>query len=384
MIPGFAVCLSSCPAACGDGNLCGHASIAAAVVCSAVEIERGRPPHRVGQVRAIPAALVALAVCLANGVGVAADSTCPDRVAIGQAIQVLVGQPLIEPDRTSAEIEIRDEGDRYSVSVRGRHRDFEDRERDCGRRARQAAVFVALTLSPPDFGVPATDAESSVPPPDESTPPSPLSQSGSGEQRAEPPPRSPTVHQAPSPVEQHRHEVGNRADARYSRFGVEAGALCAIPAAAHTPWVSVGPELTLRWSIDPRLALSVQGSLPTRTTLLLDELRVRQSRIPLSMMVTYGFRGEVGRIGVSVGPVVVPTHLDDSSLVAHHGATRVEGGARLASTVVLGTGRFAPLLRAFVDWLPLRPQIAVEPKGPVGRTPGFWCGVVAGLDWETN
>src|SRR5882672_4276079 len=44
---------------------------------------------------------------------------------------------------------VSDEGSKFRVEIAGRERVFDDAERDCTERARQAAVFVALVLDPP-------------------------------------------------------------------------------------------------------------------------------------------------------------------------------------------------------------------------------------------
>jgi hypothetical protein len=350
------------------------------------EIVRGCRTRRTGAVRVGAVALLTTTSYFGQRLALAAnDDTCPSRTAISQAIEVLVGRPLIEPGRITSEIEIREEGDRYSVSVRGRSRTFEDHEHDCARRARQTAVFVALTLSPPDFSMTETAPSPPVPAGSESHSSGAPIPSRSEDKPAAPAPRPSAVPQMLSKEASPSSEVSHaRTEGIFQRFGVEVGVVGALPSAVHTPLFSVGPELTLRSSINHRWGLCAQGSLPTDTTLLLDELRVRQSRLPLSVMLTYGWRGEAGRAGVSVGPVVVPTRLSDNRLVNHHASTRIEGGVRVASTVAFGTLHFAPFLRVFVDLLPLRPEIAVEPNGVVGRTPGLWLGLVVGLDWESD
>src|SRR5260221_11730334 len=44
---------------------------------------------------------------------------------------------------------VSDDGSKFRVAVASREREFNDAERDCTERARQAAVFIALVLDPP-------------------------------------------------------------------------------------------------------------------------------------------------------------------------------------------------------------------------------------------
>jgi hypothetical protein len=100
-----------------------------------------------------------------------ADETigCPTREAVGVAVHALLSQSRVDPRSVETTIEVQDLGERYVVTVKGRTREYTDEAHDCARRARVAAVFVALTLAPPDIALPELKpmarAEPTAPPP---------------------------------------------------------------------------------------------------------------------------------------------------------------------------------------------------------------------------
>ncbi|HZL19658.1 MAG TPA: hypothetical protein VFG23_18130, partial [Polyangia bacterium] len=95
----------------------------------------------------------------------AISGECPAAASIWADVEAIV--PTDNLSRvTSATIEVTDLGDSYRVHIVGqgveRARVFRDLERDCDHRARFVAVFVVLTLLPPDFVV---EAKPDPPPP---------------------------------------------------------------------------------------------------------------------------------------------------------------------------------------------------------------------------
>jgi hypothetical protein len=107
----------------------------------------------------VAVALAALAPAGARGrvpVTVAGHpGTCPAPAAVGAALGASVraaSVTLAPPDSATASARVEDLGPRYRVRVGGSERVIEDPGRDCGERARVAAIFVALTLFPPPGG----------------------------------------------------------------------------------------------------------------------------------------------------------------------------------------------------------------------------------------
>src|SRR5260370_32589999 len=124
-------------------------------------------------------ALVAEASASAAAAERTGDARCPSRDAIAFAVGVLLDRSRapVNADTVAREIEVHDLGDRYVVQIRGRRREFTDDARDCSKRVRVAAVFVALTVAPPDIGLPDLSPEPSPepprPPPPQLPPPGP-------------------------------------------------------------------------------------------------------------------------------------------------------------------------------------------------------------------
>src|SRR5579871_6666226 len=94
----------------------------------------------------------------------AVNGVCPNPEALWAAISSLV--PGKELDRLgAAKVEVSDLGDTYRVAVSAkgidRLRVYRDLGHDCDHRARFAAVFIVLTLMPPDVLI-----EKAPPPPE--------------------------------------------------------------------------------------------------------------------------------------------------------------------------------------------------------------------------
>src|SRR5664279_1629553 len=96
------------------------------------------------------------------------SETCPSREAIDAAVTALLGKTLVSSEDMKL-VDVMDLGERYVITVKGRTREYSDELRDCAKRARVAAVFVALTLAPPDIASteapPQSEFQAAEPPP---------------------------------------------------------------------------------------------------------------------------------------------------------------------------------------------------------------------------
>src|SRR4051794_40022959 len=85
---------------------------------------------------------------------ISAAGDCPTSEAVTSTIESLIPQHLDDVLRRDPEVAITDTGDSYKVrvAVEGQThlRVYRDVGRDCAHRARVAAVFVVLTLMPPE------------------------------------------------------------------------------------------------------------------------------------------------------------------------------------------------------------------------------------------
>src|SRR5579863_2068539 len=89
-------------------------------------------------------------------VDISVGGSCPNAEAISAAIASIVPAKDLDRFAASAKAEVADLGDTYRVSVTAkgqgisRLRVYRDLAHDCDHRARFAAVFIVLTLMPPD------------------------------------------------------------------------------------------------------------------------------------------------------------------------------------------------------------------------------------------
>jgi hypothetical protein len=245
------------------------------------------------------------------------------------------------------ELSIQDLGERYTVEIRGRRREYVDDARDCAKRARVSAVFVALTVAPPDIALPEVPAE---PPPE---PPAPRA----------PPPRIAVPRLEPTP--------------RAWWPELDLGALAAAaPRSDHSLFV-MGGELRLALASE-RWGLTAGASVSTPGTLELEGVRVRVARYPFDLGARVRWSGSVVAAWIDVGAVVSLLQVRAIDFVDPSSTSRWEPGARVAFTLA-SQGAWAPYLRVFTDLVPAPPDVAVEPRGPIGKTPAVWVGLSIGV-----
>jgi hypothetical protein len=271
------------------------------------------------------------------------ESRCPSREAVAQAVRGLLRRnPSVDVAGVDRELAIQDLGERYTVEIRGRRREYADEARDCAKRARVSAVFVALTVAPPDIALPDLPVE---PPP-------------------EPPalPRIPPPRPEPAPRWWPELEVGAVASA--------------APRNDHSLFV-MGGELRLGLSSE-RWGVTAGGSFSTPSTLELGSVRVRLVRYPFDIGARLRWSGSAVAAWIDVGAVVSLVQVRALDLVDSPTTLRWEPGARAACTLA-SQGAWAPYLRVFTDVVPAPHEVAVEPRGPIGKTPAVWAGLAIGV-----
>jgi len=106
--------------------------------------------------------------------GAATPARCPSLLEVASALAEALPASTIRvgpPDTpTAVSVVVADEGDRYRARAGGVERVFVDGERRCAQRARAAAVFAALSLSPPEVPGPAASSEAAPVPAPAETP----------------------------------------------------------------------------------------------------------------------------------------------------------------------------------------------------------------------
>ena len=228
-------------------------------------------------------------------------------------------------------------------------REYEDDARDCGHRAKLAALFVALAVDSADEP---TAAKLTQTPP---APPPPVAATVS-EQPAAPTPRTPRRHAL-------HLEVG--ADAR-----VALGASSVAP----------GALAQLAWGRGRlSVAAGARGSAPAQATI--GDVRVRQWRVaaqlaarvrPLRDWPVLPFL-ELGAVAALVSARGTDLAIARTGMAGELGI--VAGGG--VSFLRRGWGSTFVLIEAEFD--PAPPHIWALPAGDVGRTSRVWVGVAAGM-----
>jgi hypothetical protein len=295
---------------------------------------------------AVPAWIVAAAGS-AFAAEPAPESRCPSREAVAQAVRALLSRSRapVDVESVDRELAIQDLGERYVVEIRGRKREYADEAHDCSKRARVSAVFVALTVAPPDIALPELPVE-----PAPETPRAPA-------------PRTPPPRPEPAP--------------RSWWSEVEVGAWAgAAPRRDHSVFV-MGGELRLGLTGE-RFGLTAGASLSTPSTLEFGNVRVRVARYPFDLGARLRWSGPIVAAWIDVGAVASLVQVRALDLADARTTSRLEPGARAALTLA-AQGAWAPYLRVFSEVVPAPYEVAVEPRGPIGKTSAVWLGLSIGV-----
>jgi len=288
----------------------------------------------------------------------AVNGVCPNPEALWAAISSLV--PGKELDRLgAAKVEVSDLGDTYRVAVSAkgidRLRVYRDLGHDCDHRARFAAVFIVLTLMPPDVLI-----EKAPPPPEPAPPPPP------------PPPSLPPPPPPPKPLPP---------PPKPRRLRLELAALVDLAPRTADPWGRVfGGQLRL--APGPRRFGAVAavgaaagaidfGALHATLLRLPFDLGVR---IPIAAARALDLAADVGLSGAVFRATAQGTSDPQSG-------TRLDLGGRVGLVLHHGQprARLSELVGLEAEVYPRTYDVTLLPQGMVGQTPAFWCGATLGL-----
>jgi hypothetical protein len=253
------------------------------------------------------------------------------------------------------EVQIEDLGATYRVVVtteKGtKERIYQGRERDCAKRARFVAVFVVLTLMPPEGQSPdATIAETPLP----ATPP-------------------------PSPETSKSDLVPNLVAQRLFRLEVAAISEQGIKLDGTNGVGYFGGSLRAlvgRGGLVPALGVSyaalghfdaggVQGDLARAAAHAGLRARVRAS---------------AWELGAEADAVIVTSRATATNLMHPTSDSGIELGLAAALLVAFPTKiRVEPFLSTAVRWIPVPHGLTAIPRGEVGVLPHLWIGASAGV-----
>jgi hypothetical protein len=158
---------------------------------------------------------------------------------------------------------------------------------------------------------------------------------------------------------------------------LELGALAVAAPRTESSQTTLGAELRLS-ALRDLWGLTFGAAVATASTLELDSVPVRESRIPFDLGVRHDLRAASLAASLELGLAAALTRLRQQDALAAQTETRVEIGARAAARLALNRA-VAPYLSVFTQIFPFPHELAVEPRGTIGHTSPLWLGASLGL-----
>jgi hypothetical protein len=314
----------------------------------------------------------------------ATPSDCPAHNAVAFAVRGLLSQSHVEIANIESSFEIRDLGRHFIINVQNRTRDFVDDPHDCVRRVRVAAVFIALTLAPPDIGLNDLDREDPLDSttPSEASPPSNRETAEQLEATTPPPetvvPLPTPAAPQPVPVPAPKAIVAQQPRPDSWRVEPELGGTSVLALRSSSSVSSVGAELRII-VMKEAWGLTAGASLTTADDLILGTSRIRQLRYPVDVGLRWNLYRNWLTTSADVSLLATILQLQQTNVAGAPRKTQLELGGRAGITLRLGRSSIAPFARGFLELIPFPHQLAVEPRGPIGNTTAVWLGATVGL-----
>ena len=277
-----------------------------------------------------------------------------------------------------------DEGSSLRVEIRGTVREVDEAKRDCGERARIAAVLIAMALEPPLVSPSDSSKASSTSAPSGSAQGS--AAPGGGAQGAAGAASSASTANDGSAGDLSQPRDGTRAvdgaeDASETaapsgeddpiELAVELSALVSFGLGTDPVGASVGPLLALRGARGPWTARAAVGLLPSQE-LTLGEGSAHMTRLPMDIGVGYAMELDGWSLEPALGIALDPFFVEGSDLAASSREVRLDVGPRATLQASLGSSAVRGLAALRAAWFPRTYELVVNPTGTIGTTPGFW------------
>ena len=311
--------------------------------------------------------LLAPSVLAQDGVVVGAGA-CPAPATVNAAVEQLILDGDLGKDAVAT---VDDRGDHYVVSVeldgKRLQKSYVDASRSCERRARIAAVFIVLTLLPPELWPDRLDLdEGPASPPPAPPPPPPAASSLPSPPPPSPPPPPPS---APPP----------RAAAELVRL--ELGALIEAAVAAEEFVAAASPGVELRGAIGSGpVALTLSAGYVPEQDFELNGLEATWERVPLSVGARLQSAPERVRYAADLGVVGMLVQAQSEAPFRPASDSAIDVGLRAGAMVSLALpAELLAFIGAHVLYLPWPREIAVAPSGVIGELPALWGGASAGI-----
>jgi hypothetical protein len=275
---------------------------------------------------------------------ISASGACPDLDLVSGAVTALIPHGGLDALPRSAAVEVADLGESYRVKVVAegvaRVRVFRDVGRDCEQRARFAAVFIVLTLLPPELVI-------DVQPP-----------------RAPPPPPPPAPEEPP----------------RRSRLDIAAVFDLAPPVFDAPQIVALGGELRIARRFGWLAGVLGVGVEP-RSSFTKDGLQGRETRFPFDLGLRAAHPFAAWELDGEAALAAAIFRAEGLNTLMPQQGTRLDLGGRLGVAVRLGrpSARAVPFLGLHALVFPRPYEIATTPQGSLGSTPALWLGATLGL-----
>lgn len=285
-----------------------------------------------------------------TAVVVGGSGTCPDPRVVETMVRSFDLPSGSLQDRGTPEV--NDWGDRFRVSAAGQAREYVDPTHDCAERARIAAVFVALSLSPPELSLDASPSPPSTPSP----PPAPS------------PPVLAPVPEGPRPL----FHPSAAAGPPWGRFEA-AGRFEGGPALRDSQAFFEGGamiRLALGWSASWGAELGL-GLLASRI-MQLDGVKAREQRFPFELGLRWRTRNAPVELAVAAGLAGAWFTTEGNELTIPDRESRLDLGAGAAfQSRWPNASRLAPFVGLRAQYFPRSYEFAVQGRGNVGATPSF-------------
>ena len=283
-----------------------------------------------------------------------AVGSCPSAADVADALT-----PLMKPDfRFSADARPRvvDHGDRFTVSVKGQTGQYTDTERDCAERARVSALFIALTLNPPQIQSAERDAPQRKPAP--------------VEERKPPPQTSVAPATAPMSSTWTHLEAGARFDGPLNS---------GVPA-------TLGAGLELRVSLGRgRVGAVLGGAVLAPVTWDISGVLVQEQRFPGHLALRLRWPSPLVTLALDLGVSATVFTVRAPELARESNSVRLDVGPRTALTARFATiGGLSPYFGAHVEYFPHAYRLIADPNGKLGATPHAWVGMSLGVSLALN
>jgi len=307
------------------------------------------------------------------------EATCPAPEAVQAEVFKLTSPEARAVHLFRAHVRVFDEGDAYGVEIQDGNevyrKNYDDPARECGQRARVAAVTIVMTLIPPELGAgPAVEAEPDVEDADAAA--GDPAEPRSDEQQPAPPPAKP----AEAPKAQDAEPTSTAREDDASWLSLELGGWFQQSLSnSEVPRIGVwGGELLA--AVGPGRVLGVGAVSAGASSFQLAEVNASMSE--LSLRAGARVRWPLGGTTLAAEAlfVVLRRRVEGDAPGPGEVSSSWELGASAGANVAFDVWReIAPVAGVRMSVFPAPSELEAVPRGTLGSMPKLWLGVHAGV-----